>query len=282
MALVHHVTQAVESVLITGRCDVQASPGGQLQAWCAEVKLDTVFVGMSDPKHLILRRVQPREGQTLEVVHDLGLLFLVRGVGCGKADHARAVSPLVAAGVDQGLSAVGIAAQNLGQRVARDGHRVAVCIADQVAVVVIGQHLVRDEVADRTSARAFAVAEELDQHRRAASMIWASWRSMVSRRRATVSASRSVWPASIARFSQRAIWLRLPPMRPTASTSAGSTRGMGLRRRVELRAQRPVTPPLAQQAVQRIHGHRLRLNEHRYAGGQSIHLALHLGRRACL
>ena len=44
-----------------------------------------------------------------------------------------------------------------------------------------------------------------------------------------------VRPAEWARFSQRAIWLRLPPMRPTASTSAGSTRGAGLRRRASVR-----------------------------------------------
>jgi hypothetical protein len=135
------------------------------------VKLDAVFVGMSDPKHLILRRVQPREGQALETVHDLGLLLLSRGIGGSKADHACTIRPLVAAGVDQVFSAVGIAAQYLGQRLPRDGDRLAVCIADQIAVAVIGQHLVRDEVADRTSARTFAVAEELDQHRRDASMI---------------------------------------------------------------------------------------------------------------
>jgi hypothetical protein len=165
VALVHHIAQGIEGVLITGRRDVQAPSRGQLQSRCAEVKLNAVFVGMSDPKHVILRRVQPREGQTLEVVHDLGLLFLGRGVGGSKADHACAVGPLVTAGIDQGFSAVGIAAQHLGQRLPRDGHGLAVCIADQVAVVVVGQHLVRDEVADRTSACAFAVAEELDQHR---------------------------------------------------------------------------------------------------------------------
>lgn len=45
----------------------------------------------------------------------------------------------------------------------------------------------------------------------------------------------TVRPNNIARFSQRAIWLRLPPMRPTASTSEGSTRGMGFRRRASVR-----------------------------------------------
>ncbi len=135
------------------------------------MKLDAVFVGMSDPKHLILRRVQPREGQTLEVVHDFGLLLLRRGVGGGEADYARAVGPLVAAGIDQRFGAVGIAAQDLGQRFARDRDRLAAYIADKVAIAVIGQYLVCDEVADRSCARAFAIAKELDQHRRAASTI---------------------------------------------------------------------------------------------------------------
>ncbi len=174
VALVHHIAQTVEGFLIARRRDVQAPARGQLQARRAEVKLDTVFVGMSDPEDLILRRVQPREGQTLELIHDLGLLFLGRGVGGGKADHPRSVGPLVATGVDQRFGALGVAAQDLGQRLAGDRDRLAVCIADQVTVAVVSQHLVRDEVANRTSARAFAVAEELDQHRRAASTIWAS------------------------------------------------------------------------------------------------------------
>ncbi|MEP3304694.1 MAG: hypothetical protein ABJO05_22235, partial [Roseibium sp.] len=173
VALVHDIAQAIKGFLIAGRRNVQAASRGQLQARGAEVKLNAVFVDMSDPEHVILLRVQPREGQTFELVHDLGLLFLGRGVLGGKADHTRPVGPLVAAGIDHGLGAVGIAAQDLGQWFPRDRNWLAVSIADQVAVVVIGQHLVRDEVADRTSARAFAVAEELDQHRWDASMIWA-------------------------------------------------------------------------------------------------------------
>jgi len=110
VALIHDIAQTVEGILIAGRRDVQATARGQLQAGRAEVKLDAVFVGMSDPKHLILRRVQPRESHILEVVHDLGLLFFGRGILGGKADHARAVGPLVATGVNQGFGAVGIAA----------------------------------------------------------------------------------------------------------------------------------------------------------------------------
>jgi hypothetical protein len=50
VALVHHIAQAVEGVLISGRRDVQASARGQFQARRTEVELDAVFVGMSDPK----------------------------------------------------------------------------------------------------------------------------------------------------------------------------------------------------------------------------------------
>ncbi|OAN80791.1 hypothetical protein A8B78_10450 [Jannaschia sp. EhC01] len=138
VALVHHVPKAVISVLIAGRRDVQALTCRQLQARGTEVKLDPTFVAMADPEHLILLRVQPREGQPLKLVHDLGLLVLGRGVAVGKADHARPIRPLMAAGVDQGFGAVRVAAQDLGQRAAGDGHGLAVGIADQVAVAVIG------------------------------------------------------------------------------------------------------------------------------------------------
>ena len=89
VALVHDVTQAIEGFLIARRRDVQAAARAQLQTRRAKVKLNPVFVIMSEPKHAILRQVQPREGL----------------------------------------------------------------------------HLVRDDVADRTRAHAFAVAKELDQQR---------------------------------------------------------------------------------------------------------------------
>lgn len=205
VALVHQIPQAVIGVLVARRRDVEAFACGQLQARRAEVQLDTAFVAMADPEHFILLRVQPREGQPLELVHDFGLLVLGRVVAVGKADHARAVGPLVAACVDQGLGALGVAAQDLRQRVARDCHGLAVGIADQVAVAVVGQHALGHEVPDRPRARAFAIGEELDQHRRASSRSAASWRSITTRRRATVNVSRSVRPTFMAWFSQRAI-----------------------------------------------------------------------------
>ena len=114
VALVHQVAQAVIGILIARRCDVEAAPGGQLQARCAEVQLDTILVAVTDPEHVILLTVQPGKSQFLEGVHHLSLLGFARRVLGGKADHARAVGPLVTAGIDQRLGAAWIAAQHFG------------------------------------------------------------------------------------------------------------------------------------------------------------------------
>ncbi len=174
VALVHQVAQTVIGVLVAGRRDVQAAPGGQLKAWGAEMQLDAILVAVADPEHVVLLAVQPGKGQLLEGVHHFGLLRLAGRVLCGEADHTRAVGPLVAAGVYQRFGARRIATQHLGQRVARHGQRLAIGIADQVAIAVIGQHALGHEIADRPRTRALAVGEELDQHRRASSRSWAS------------------------------------------------------------------------------------------------------------
>lgn len=174
VALVHQVTQAVIGVLVARWRDVQAAPRGQLKARGAEVQLDAVLVAVTDPEHVILLAVQSGESQPLEGIHHLGLLRLTGHVLGSKADHARAVGPLVTTSVDQRLGAAWIAAQHLGKGIACDGQGLAFGIADQVAVAVIGQHALGHEIADRPRARAFSVGEELDQHRRAASTIWAS------------------------------------------------------------------------------------------------------------
>ena len=174
VALVHQVAQAVIGILVARRGDVEAAPCGQFKARGAEVQLDAVLVAVTDPEHVILLAVQPGEGQLLEGVHHLGLLCVAGRVLGGKADHACAVGPLVAAGVDQGLGAAGVAAQDLGQGIARHHQGLAVGIADQVAVAVIGQHALSHEITDRSRTRALAVGKEFDQHRRASSRSWAS------------------------------------------------------------------------------------------------------------
>ena len=138
VALVHQIAQAVIGVLVARWRDVQAAPGGQFQARGAEVQLDAVLMAVTDPEHVILLTFKPGESQLLEGIHDLGLLCFAGGVLGGKADHARAVGPLVAAGADQRFGAAGVAAQHFGQRVARHHQGLAIGIADQVAVVVIG------------------------------------------------------------------------------------------------------------------------------------------------
>ncbi|WP_425300252.1 hypothetical protein [Pukyongiella litopenaei] len=174
VALVHQVAQAVKGVLIAGWRDVEAAPCGQLEARAAEMQLDAAFVAVTNPEHVVLLAVQTGKGQLLEGDHHLGLLRLAGRVLGGKADHARAVGPLVAAGVDQRLGAGRIAAQHLGQGLARHHQGLATGVADQVTIAVIGQHALGHEIADRPRTRALAVGEELDQHRRAASTIWAS------------------------------------------------------------------------------------------------------------
>lgn len=110
VALVHQVAQAVIGVLIARWSDVEAAPGGQFQARGAEVQLNAVLVAVTDPEHVILLAIQSGKGQLFEGAHDLGLLCLAGRVLSGKADHARPVGPLVAAGVDQRLGAAWIAA----------------------------------------------------------------------------------------------------------------------------------------------------------------------------
>ena len=131
-------------------------------------------MAVTDPEHVILLAFQPGECQLLEGVHHLGLLRLAGCVYGGKADHARAVGPLVAAGINKSLGAAWVAAQHFGQRVARHHQELAVSIADQVAVAVIGQHTLSHQVANRPVARALAVGKELYQHCRASLSSWAS------------------------------------------------------------------------------------------------------------
>jgi len=69
VALVNQVARAVVGVLIPRWGDVQAAPGGQLQARGAEMQLDAVLMTVADPEHVVLLTVQPGERQLLEGVH---------------------------------------------------------------------------------------------------------------------------------------------------------------------------------------------------------------------
>lgn len=166
VGLVHQVAKGIEGGLIAGRGDVQAAARGQIKARGAEVELDAAFVAMADPEDVELLGVKAREGELFEAVHDLSLLRLGRGVFGGKADDTGAVGPGVGAGVDQRLGPVGIAAQDLGARVADRVRGLASRIADQVAIGIVGQNLFGDQVADGAGPAPLAVGEELDQHSR--------------------------------------------------------------------------------------------------------------------
>lgn len=130
VGLVHHVAKGIEGGLIAGRGDVQAAARGEVEARGAEVQFDAALVAVADPEDIELLRVEAREGKLFEAVHDLGLLRLSRGVVGGKADDTGAVCPGMGAGVDQRLGPVGIAAQDLGARVAGGVHGLASRIAD--------------------------------------------------------------------------------------------------------------------------------------------------------
>lgn len=118
VGLVHQVAKGIEGGLIAGRGDVQALARGKVEARGAEVQLDAALVAVADPEDVELLGVEAREGELFEVVHDLGLLRLGRGVVGGEADDTGAVGPGMGARVNQRLGPVGIAAHDFGARVA--------------------------------------------------------------------------------------------------------------------------------------------------------------------
>lgn len=174
VGLVHQVAKGVKSGLIAGWGDVQAAAGGQVEARSAEVQFDAAFIAVANPEDVELLGVEAREGELFEAVHDLDLLRLRRGIASGEADDTGAVGPGVGAGIDQRLGPVGITTQDLRARVADSMGRPAVRIADQVAVGIVGQHLIGDQVADGAGPAPLAVGEELDQHSRPWARSWAS------------------------------------------------------------------------------------------------------------
>lgn len=174
VGLVHQVAKGIEGGLIARRGDVQAAARGQVEARGAEVQLDAALVAVADPEDVELFGVEAREGELFEAVQDLGLLRLGRGVVGGKADDPGAVGPGMGARVDQCLGPVGIAAQDLGARVADRVRGMTSLIADQVAVCVVRQNLIGDQVADGAGPAPLAVGEELDQHSRPWARSWAS------------------------------------------------------------------------------------------------------------
>ena len=151
---------------------------------------------------------------------------LLEGILADKADHACGVAPLVALASIKSSVRSGLPGKTSGKgrglSFGWPSHRGSGRDCRR------RPKLARGEVARREpQRRPLPLRKELDQHRRSPRLIWASWRSRQQAardlERVEVSAA-----TTCARFSQRAIWLRLPPIRPTASTSAGSTRGIGL------------------------------------------------------
>ena len=162
--LVERVPQGVEGGLITRRRDVQAAPAGQLHARRHEMQFDAALVGVADPENVALVRFKPREGQLFESVHRKGLLVFARRILRGKRHNARAIGPFMRRGVDQRFGPLGRAPQDFRQGLARPHDGGAILVAQNVAIVGIGDDLASDEIADRPGAAALAVRKELDQH----------------------------------------------------------------------------------------------------------------------
>lgn len=164
MLLVKDVAQGVVMLLVAGRRDIQAAAADKLHARRHEMQLDAVFVRVSHPENIALVGVETGEGQTLEIVHHLPLLAVVRRVLGREGDDTGAIGPLVRAGVDQRPHAVCIAAQHCRQRFAGKQHDLAALVADRVAVLVVSDDVALDDVVNRSRPAALAVAEEFDQH----------------------------------------------------------------------------------------------------------------------
>ena len=54
MFLVQNIAKGVEGVLVAGRGNVEASPGGELHAGRGEVEFDPAFMGVAHPKDIAL------------------------------------------------------------------------------------------------------------------------------------------------------------------------------------------------------------------------------------
>ncbi len=161
---VEHVAQDIEGLGVAGRGDVQAAPGGQLHAGRREVQLHPPLVGVPHPKDIPLVRLKACEGQALEGVHHLDLLALGRPILRRERQDAGPIAPLMRRGVDQRLGARRTAAQDFGHGVTGDHHDPAGVVAQDVAVVAIGDDIAGDQIADRVGAAPLAVLEHLDQH----------------------------------------------------------------------------------------------------------------------
>ncbi len=100
MLLVEDVAQRVVVRLVARRRDIEAAAADKLHARGDEMQLDAVFVRVAHPENIALVGVETGEGQTLEIVHHLPLLAVVRRVLGREGDDTGTIGPLVRASVD--------------------------------------------------------------------------------------------------------------------------------------------------------------------------------------
>ena len=97
-------------------CDVQRPPAAKLHARRHEVKLCSPALGVTvaHPCDVILLPIEAREGQSLEHVHALLLLFLGGGILGREGQDAVGVGPLALDAVDQFAGAVHVPPDHFG------------------------------------------------------------------------------------------------------------------------------------------------------------------------
>lgn len=152
------VAQAVENGLagLSWRPDVQGFAGGQLGARGYKMQLRIPFVGVPNPKNVVLVAVKASKCRLLEVVHDLLLLGLGGIVSVGKRDNAGGVFPFATGAVDQLNRPLWITSQHFGGWVTPDQ------LASTDAELVILRHHFIGAVHDRRTTSPCAVCEEPD------------------------------------------------------------------------------------------------------------------------
>lgn len=100
MFLVQNIAQGVVVLLVAGRRDIETAAAHQFHARCHEMQLDAALVGVAHPDDIALVGLETGKGKALEGVHHLALLVMARRIFLREGDNARAIGPLMRAGVD--------------------------------------------------------------------------------------------------------------------------------------------------------------------------------------
>ena len=155
------VAPGVRELLVSRREAIQRLAGGQLHARHHEMQLGVALMPVSHPEHVVLVALQASKDGRLEVVDQLLLLLLGRVVAVAESDHAAAVLPGVANGINQHLGACRVTAHHFGR-----GYSGLGLTLDALALGIEGWHDGGSGVLHRSGATTAATVKQLHQHRR--------------------------------------------------------------------------------------------------------------------